>query len=105
MIQVGIIGAGRIGHVHGESISKFVKNATVKTIADPFMNEKTEAWAKSLGVDRVTKDYHDILDDPEIDAVLICASTDQHSPLSIEALRSGKHVFCEKPIDHDVNKI
>ena len=105
MIKVGIIGAGRIGHVHGESISKFVKNATVKTIADPFMNEKTEAWAKSLGIEKTTKDYHEILNDPEIEAVLICASTDQHSPLSIEALRAGKHVFCEKPIDHDVNKI
>ena len=105
MIKVGIIGAGRIGHVHGESISKFVKNATVKTIADPFMNEKTEAWAKSIGIENTTKDYHDILNDPEIEAVLICASTDQHSPLSIEALRAGKHVFCEKPIDHDVNKI
>lgn len=105
MIKVGIIGAGRIGHVHGESISKFVKNATVKTIADPFMNEKTEAWAKSLGVEKTTKDYHEILNDPEIAAVLICASTDQHSPLSIEALKAGKHVFCEKPIDHDVEKI
>jgi len=50
MIKVGIIGAGRIGHVHGESISKFVKHAEVKTVADPFMNEKTEAWAKSLGI-------------------------------------------------------
>jgi len=105
MIKVGIIGAGRIGHVHGESISKFVKHATVKTIADPFMNEKTEAWAKSIGVEKTTKDYHEILNDPEIEAVLICASTDQHSPLSIEALRAGKHVFCEKPIDHDVEKI
>ncbi len=105
MIKVGIIGAGRIGHVHGESISKFVKNATVKTIADPFMNEKIEEWAKSIGVEKTTKDYHEILNDPEIEAVLICASTDQHSPLSIEALRAGKHVFCEKPIDHDVNKI
>lgn len=105
MIKVGIIGAGRIGHVHGESISKFVKNATVKTIADPFMNEKTEAWAKSIGVEKTTKDYKEILSDPEIEAVLICASTDQHSPLSIEALRAGKHVFCEKPIDHDVEKI
>ena len=105
MIKVGIIGAGRIGHVHGESISKFVKNATVKTIADPFMNEKTEAWAKPLGIEKTTKDYHEILNDPEIEAVLICASTDQHSPLSIEALRAGKHIFCEKPIDHDVNKI
>lgn len=105
MIKVGIIGAGRIGHVHGESISKFVKHAEIKTIADPFMNEKTEAWAKSLGVEKTTKDYHEILSDPEIEAVLICASTDQHSPLSIEALRAGKHVFCEKPIDHDVEKI
>ena len=105
MIKVGIIGAGRIGHVHGESISKFLKNATVKTIADPFMNEKTEAWAKSIGVEKTTKDYHEILNDPEITAVLICASTDQHSPLSIEALKAGKHVFCEKPIDHDVEKI
>ena len=65
MIKVGIIGAGRIGHVHGESISKFVKNATVKTIADPFMNEKTEAWAKSIGVEKTTKDYHEILNDPD----------------------------------------
>lgn len=105
MIKVGIIGAGRIGRVHGESIQKFVKNATIKGIADPFMNEKTEAWAKSLGVEYTTKDYHDILNDEEIAAVLICASTDQHSPLSIEALKAGKHVFCEKPIDHDVNKI
>lgn len=91
--------------MHGESISKFVKNATVKTIADPFMNEKIEAWAKSIGVEKTTKDYHDILNDPEIAAVLICASTDQHSTLSIEALKAGKHVFCEKPIDHDVEKI
>ena len=105
MIKVGIIGAGRIGHVHGESISKFVKHATVKTIADPFMNEKIEAWAKSIGVEHTTKDYKEILADPEIEAVLICASTDQHSPLSIEALKAGKHVFCEKPIDHDVEKI
>ena len=105
MIKVGIIGAGRIGHVHGESISKFVKNATVKSIADPFMNEKIEAWAKSIGVETITKDYHDILSDPEIEAVLICASTDQHAPVSIEALRAGKHFFCEKPIDHDVEKI
>lgn len=42
MVTIGIIGAGRIGKVHAESISNYVKNATVKTIADPFMNEQTE---------------------------------------------------------------
>lgn len=105
MIKVGIIGAGRIGRVHGESISKYVKNAEVKAIADPFLNDNTKAWAASMGIQECYTDYKKILEDPEIAAVLICASTDQHSPLSIEALKAGKHVFCEKPIDHDVNKI
>ena len=50
MINVGIIGAGRIGRVHGESISKFVKNAQVKAIADPFLNDNTKAWAQSMGI-------------------------------------------------------
>lgn len=105
MLKVGIIGAGRIGKVHTESICNYVKNAEVKAIADPFLSEETAAWAKKLGVEVVTKDYHEILADPEIGAVLICSSTDTHSPISIEAIRAGKHIFCEKPIDHDVAKI
>ena len=105
MLKVGIIGAGRIGKVHGESITKYVKNATVKAIADPFLNDATKAWAQSMGIEYTYTDYKKILDDSEIDAVLICASTDMHSPLSIEAIKAGKHVFCEKPIDHDVEKI
>lgn len=105
MVTVGIIGAGRIGRVHVESISTQVKNAQIKTLADPFMNEETAAWAKSMGVLNTTKDYKEIIDDPEIDAVLICSSTDTHSPISVEAVKAGKHVFCEKPIDHDIAKI
>jgi len=105
MVTVGIIGAGRIGKVHTQSICNIVKNATIKTIADPFMNEETAAWAKSLGVTNTTKDYKEILADPEIQAVLICSSTNTHSPISVEAIKAGKHVFCEKPIDHDIDKI
>ena len=105
MIKVGIIGAGRIGKVHTASICTRVKNAEIKTIADPFMNEETAKWAKGMGVHNTTKDYREILDDPEIDAVLICSSTNTHSPISVEAIKAGKHVFCEKPIDHDVQKI
>ena len=77
----------------------------MKAVADPFLNEKSIEWANSLGIKETYKDYKKILEDPEISAVLICASTDQHSKLSMEALKAGKHVFCEKPIDHDVNKI
>jgi len=105
MVTVGIIGAGRIGKVHITSISTRVKNAVIKTVADPFMTDETAAWAKSMGVQHTTKDYKEIINDPEIDAVLICSSTDTHSPISIEAIKAGKLVFCEKPIDHDVDRI
>lgn len=105
MIKVGIIGAGRIGKVHITSIATRVKDAVVKSVADPFMNDETAAWAKAMGAQVVTKDYKEILADPEIAAVLICSSTDTHSPISVEAIKAGKHVFCEKPIDHDIEKI
>ena len=105
MINIGIIGAGRIGRVHVESIRTQVADAAVKVLADPFMNEQTAEWAKQMGVERVTKDYKEILADPAIDAVLICSSTDTHASISIEAIKAGKHVFCEKPVDHDIQKI
>ncbi|NLO63708.1 MAG: inositol 2-dehydrogenase [Clostridiales bacterium] len=105
MVKIGIIGAGRIGKVHTESITRYVKGAEVKAIADPFINEETRAWAKSLGIAEVYDDYKKILEDKEISIVLICSSTDTHSKISLEAIAAGKHIFCEKPIDHDVNKI
>ncbi len=105
MVTIGIIGAGRIGKVHLKSITYNVPNATVKAIADPFMTAEAEAFAKEMGVKVVTKDYKEIINDPEIDAVLVCSSTDTHAAISIEAIKAGKHVFCEKPVDHSVEKI
>ncbi|MBR4165304.1 MAG: Gfo/Idh/MocA family oxidoreductase, partial [Lachnospiraceae bacterium] len=105
MINVGIIGAGRIGQVHMKSIMTGVPQAKVLAVADPYMKPEVAAWLENAGVEKITKDYHEILDDPRIDAVLICASTDQHAPLSIEAIRAGKHVFCEKPVDHSLGRI
>ena len=105
MLNIGIIGAGRIGKVHLESISYHVKNATVTAMADPFMNEETEKLIRSYGVSKVTKDYKDILNDKDIDAVLVCSSPDTHAAISIEAINAGKHVFCEKPVDHSIEKI
>lgn len=105
MVTVGIIGAGRIGRVHVESICTKMAGVKIKMLADPFMNADTAKWAEDIGVQHTTKDYKEILADPEIDAVLICSSTDTHSSISVEAINAGKHVFCEKPIDHDVAKI
>ena len=105
MLNIGIIGAGRIGKVHLESISYRVKDATVKAVADPFMNDETKAFIEGFGVKEIYTDYHKILEDPAIDAVLICSSTDTHSSISVEAINAGKHVFCEKPVDHSIEKI
>jgi myo-inositol 2-dehydrogenase/D-chiro-inositol 1-dehydrogenase len=105
MLNIGIIGAGRIGKVHAESITYHVKEARVAAIADPYMNAVTSSWAKDLGIGMVTSDYHDILNDYSIDAVLICSSTDTHADISIEAIKAKKHVFCEKPISQDLTKI
>lgn len=105
MVQIGIIGAGRIGKVHLQSLVNYVSSAHVKTVADPMMTEETAAWIQSMGVQNTTKDYRDILGDTEIDAVLVCSSTDTHAQIALEAIRAGKHVFCEKPVDHDIAKI
>ncbi len=105
MVKLGIIGAGRIGKVHAESITFNIKNAEVLSIADPFMSDDTAAWARGLGIKNVSKDYHDILNNPEIDGVLICSSTNTHADIAIEAIKAKKNVFCEKPISQDLAKI
>ncbi len=105
MLRIGIIGAGRIGKVHLESISYHVKNAVVTAVADPFMNDETREFVKGFGVEKIYDDYHKILEDKDVDAVLVCSSTDTHACVSIEAINAGKHVFCEKPVDHSIAKI
>jgi myo-inositol 2-dehydrogenase / D-chiro-inositol 1-dehydrogenase len=104
-ITVGIIGAGRIGKVHAQSIALNIPGAKIKTIADVYMNEETENWAKSLGIENTTKDYLDIINDKDIEVVLICSSTNTHAQFTMEAAKAGKNVFCEKPLDPSIEKI
>ncbi len=67
--------------------------------------ESARQCAKECGVDRVATDYREILDNPDIRAVVICSSTDTHAQIIEEAAECGKQIFCEKPIDHDLKKI
>lgn len=103
-IVLGIIGAGRIGKLHAENVVNNFVDVKVKAIADVYA-DNIKDWAANLGIENVYADYHDILNDSEINTVLICSSTNTHSPISIEAANAGKHIFCEKPIDYDLNRI
>ena len=103
-LRIGVIGAGRIGKLHADNLVKSVPGAVVLAVSD-VRKEAAEELAAKLNIPKAYEDYHDILKDPEIDAVFICSSTDTHSVISVEAARAGKHIFCEKPIDHDLDKI
>lgn len=102
-LRIGIIGAGRIGRLHANNLKSRVPGAELVAVSDVYA-PAAKAVAAALGI-AAYGDYHDILSDPAVDAVFICSSTDTHSPISIEAARAGKHIFCEKPIDHDLDKI
>jgi myo-inositol 2-dehydrogenase/D-chiro-inositol 1-dehydrogenase len=104
-LNIGVIGAGRIGKIHAENIAYFMHQARLKAVADVNLTPAIEAWAKGLGVKTVTPDPDAILNDPEIQAVIICSSTDTHSDFVIKAARAGKHIFCEKPVDLTVEKV
>ncbi len=103
-ITLGIIGAGRIGKLHAENVLFNISYVEVKSIADVYA-DKIKDWAYGLGIKNVYSDYKKILSDPEIDAVMICSSTDTHAQMTIEAANAGKHIFCEKPIDLDLDRI
>ena len=104
-MKIGIIGAGRIGKVHARNITRFVPQLQIKSIADPFMNPEMEQFAKELGIPHTCKDPQELFRDPEIQAVLICSSTNTHADLIHQAAAAGKHIFCEKPIDYDIGRV
>lgn len=105
MVNVGIIGAGRIGKVHTKSISTKVNGAEVVAISDPYLNDDARTWGAEYGVEKFFTDYNDILNDPEVDAIVICSPTTTHAEISFAAIKAGKHILCEKPISQDLDEI
>lgn len=104
-LRVGIIGGGRIGKVHAESITNLVPSATIVAMADPFMTKELEKWAQSKQIFETYKDPYDIINHKDIDAVLICSPTATHTELIQASARAKKHIFCEKPVDTDLKRI
>ena len=94
-MRVAVIGAGTIAKSHLDAY-RVTPGVTLATICD--LNE-TRAWelAAEYGVEKACGDYHEILNDPTIDAVSIVTPTFTHGKIVGEALAAGKHVLCEKP--------
>jgi len=103
-INVGVIGVGRIGSMHTRNLKYQVPNVNVLGVADVF-EEAAQKVAKELNVPIAEKDYRILLENKDIDALAICSSTDTHAQIISEAAQAGKHIFCEKPIALDLDKI
>src|ERR1700757_2974419 len=94
-MRTAIFGTGFMGRVHLEAVRRveFVEAAAIAG--------RNEEAARKLGASflvAANKDYREILRDPSIDAVHICTPNAQHYSMTKDALQSGKHVICEKPL-------
>jgi myo-inositol 2-dehydrogenase / D-chiro-inositol 1-dehydrogenase len=100
-MKFGIIGAGRIGKIHGGNVAARSDSQVICVAdADP---AAAAALAKATGAKAAAID--EILAAKEVDAVAICAPTDTHADLIERAARAKKAIFCEKPIDLDVERV
>lgn len=117
MIQVGLIGAGFIGRNHFNQYEKLTDKAQVVAICDPVEARRTGDWSGvggNVGDTQGTKrdlhgatpyaEWKQLLADPKVQMLDICAPTHLHAEMSIAALQAGKHVLCEKPMSLSVEQ-
>ncbi|MDR3793400.1 MAG: inositol 2-dehydrogenase [Terracidiphilus sp.] len=103
-LHFGIIGAGRIGRVHAETLAFRLPEAEIVAVTDA--NHATAGQlAAHCGIPNVMANSDELLADPRIEAVLICSPTPTHADLIVAAAEAGKHIFCEKPVAFSLTKI
>jgi predicted dehydrogenase len=95
-VRIGIIGTGKIGNSHLRRYAG-IPDARVVAVAD-IDREAVEAAAGEYGVPHVYTDYEELLRRDDLEAVDVCLHNMLHRRVSCDAMRAGKHVYCEKPI-------
>jgi myo-inositol 2-dehydrogenase/D-chiro-inositol 1-dehydrogenase len=93
-----------MGNVHVRNIARQIPEADLVAICDIRL-EVAQAAAEGLDIQRVVKDYHELLADPDIEAILIATSTNTHAFIMKDVAAAGKHIFCEKPLALGLDEI
>lgn len=96
-INIGVLGLGRLGRVYAFNLAHRVSGVRLVAVADRYANV-AEEFAKEHGIPQWYRDHSDLLADKHIDAVAVLTSTSTHKEVIIDAAKSGKAIFCEKPI-------
>lgn len=96
-VRVGVIGAGGIGtSVHLPAYAA-LPDVEIVAVAD-IIEERAKKAAERFGAPHAFADYKELLKLDELDAVTVCTPNYMHAPITIDALKAGKHVLCEKPL-------
>ena len=103
MRKVGIVGFGRIGRIHFNSVKR-LKDVKIIAVADSLAEKMTEVFDE-YGIENYSNDFNAIINNPEIDTIFVCSPTDTHAEVAIAAAKAGKDIFCEKPIDFDIKRV
>ena len=102
-IKFGIVGLGRIGKIHFENINSFIENASIAAVSN--LNSKNQKWVKDRSGAKIYDHYDQMVRDPKIDAIIISSPTSYHIEHIKIALKAGKAIFCEKPVDLSFKKV
>ena len=102
-IQVGLIGCGIQGFANARTITEIpgIKIISACDLYDGHHISIKEQFGADI---KTTRDYREVINDPEVDAVIISTPDHWHDHMTIEALGAGKHVYCEKPMVHHLSE-
>lgn len=102
-LSVALIGAGRAGMIHARNFRAAVPDARIHAVCS-HSEDSAKAAAQELELEKFYTDFHDVMADDSIDAVIIATPTKNHCEIAIAAAEAKKHILCEKPMAMTVDE-
>ena len=96
-VNIALLGMGRIGKIHFNNITQHFPTAKITAVSD--LQDDITLFQQQHNDIFFSNDAQEVIERPDVDAVLICTPTSSHADLIESAIKWGKHIFCEKPMD------
>ena len=103
-LNVGVVGLGRLGNLYARYFLGQISNANLVAVSD-ILETVAASFANDHNVAKSYRDYHDLVQDKDVDAVVIVTPTSLHKEVALAAIEAGKPVFCEKPLSISMEEI